>query len=171
MDDFYIEMSDSGQMATISSVSELLKKIPLLVEAQTNSEDLERQLKSISNMFKEMSGADDVEVSLKKHLLLLEAGIQSSEEKKDKYLQLLRAEREIVNIQNAKVIKKNWTKQSALRKESIAIRSMRKELVLTDIADYMNRRYDKEIKKEGYAPFNKRDISVFLKPSEILQKG
>ncbi len=173
MSDFLKEYGDSGDAATISMVSQLLERIPALVEAQISEKDLKVKMKTISSMFEAASKSKDIESTLKQHILLLEANIANNKETKDRYYQLIRAEHEIIKVQNASSLSMKFTKRKALVSEKIALVAMRKKLKLKDICSYLNKRYSVQLKDSCYADFVPRDMTNFFdsikKPSERLK--
>ena len=160
---FITEYDDSAEFSEILKIAELLERLPDLIAAQIDIKHTKKTLNELSSMFKDLSTSKELSSSLKHRLLLLEAKIASNERSKDNFLQLKRAKHEILKVENYNAKANTFTKIKVLKKEQIAIVKMREKLLIKDIVNYLNERYDDNLKKGKYLPFTNVDVSSFLK--------
>lgn len=154
---FYLEETDTGDLATIEIVSQLFEKMSKVCGAQ---HDLKELIKVLKEFGKELQSIKLTEAQEQITELVNATGamILISEANKFTYSEKLRADA-IISAYESDSKHTNTSKADILRKERIANMRIRKELTDKELIHYLNTKRHKEIiENQIISPFTYVDI-------------
>jgi len=163
-DEFFIELSDTSQQADIKETAEMLRRISVLYEANTVKTKANRELAAVAQKLMEAAISDDVVFELEKLKKSIEKKIQLSSNKKKKFFDAMKTQKELIVLENKNMQEKPFRKKWTIEKEKKVLQKLQKQgYRLRELAEYLNSKYKQEIHKNHMAPFDCSQIAKILK--------